>query len=580
MDDYTAKQIFGAIKDGIFVTDLDLRIVEVNTAFTQVTGYTPEQAIGQTPKLFSSGRHTKEFYQRMWRSVQENGQWQGTIWNRRKNGEIYPQWLFITILKDPSDNISHYLAVFSDLSHQETISNQIHLLAYYDSLTGLPNRELFTDRLNLSLSQAHRDKGKVALFFLDLDRFKYINDTLGHATGDHLLSAVAYRLSNSLRESDTVARLGGDEFTVIVSGITNESHAETVANKILACFKQPFTIGKRELLISSSIGISLYPEHGSDSETIVRHADTAMYCAKERGKNCYVFYSPDMGLQYQQRLSIENDLSEVINNNGLEMVYQPQIDLQSGHITVLEALLRWKHPERGEISPTLFLPIAEESGLILKLGAWALRTACSQMAAWRKQHGFDISLAINIFGLQLSSGTFHQQIRETLAETGLPPTALELEITENILMEESRETVNTLDKLNELGIRIVIDDFGTGYSSLNSIRRIDTKKLKIDRSFITNIGTDACDTQMIRTIVNMAHNLSISIAAEGIENNEQLQFLKFLGCDHAQGFLIGKPYPIHNLKSNFQRNFQYHEEAYIKYPINRDQAHSLGKKIQ
>ncbi|MCU7876273.1 MAG: EAL domain-containing protein [Candidatus Thiodiazotropha sp. (ex Lucinoma borealis)] len=536
-----ATQILSAISDGILVTDINLRIVEVNHAFTRVTGYTYDEAVNKTPGLLSSGRHGKEFYQRMWDVLHQSGQWQGTIWNRRKNGEVYPQWLSISNLKDKSGTITHYLAVFSDLSQRNSVHNQIHLLAYYDTLTGLPNRELFNDRLKLSLSQSYRDKSKVALFFLDLDGFKVINDTLGHATGDLLLSAVAYRLSNQLRESDTVARLGGDEFTVILSDIHNQSQAKEVAEKILNCFKSSYIIGKRELYINTSIGISLYPDHGNDNETLISHADTAMYQAKQRGKNCHVIYTPDMGIQYKRRITIENDLRVSIADNGFSLVYQPQVEIKSGKISSLEALVRWEQPDIGNIKPDDFLSIAEESGLIIELERWILNTACTQIVSWREKFGLDLCISINISNLHLSTGRLAEYIQDLLYNTRLPPAALEIEITESALMDQRRETIETLVKIKRLGIQIVIDNFGTGFSSLNHIKRFSINRLKIDKSIISELCNEDDDKQLVKTIINMAHNLSLTVSAQGIDNPEQFHYLKMYGCDVAQGFHLFKP---------------------------------------
>ncbi|MCG7981466.1 MAG: EAL domain-containing protein [Candidatus Thiodiazotropha lotti] len=557
MDDFTTKQIIGALKEGIFITDLRLRIVEVNAVFTEVTGYSLDQVIGKKPKLFSSGRHSADFYQRMWKTLKSTGKWQGTIWNRRKNGEIYPQWQYITTLNDPDGNATHYISVFSDISQQESIENQIHLLAYYDNLTGLPNRTLFTDRLNLSLTQAIRDKGKVALFYLDLDRFKQINDALGHFTGDKLLSAIGYRLRNSLRESDTVARLSGDEFAVIVSCITSIDHAETVAQKIQYCFKSPYTIDHRELQISVSIGICLFPDHARDSEAMVRLADCAMYRAKEIGRNCYSFYSDEIAQQLQQRLLIESDLRHDISKGNLELIYQPQFCMSSGKIVTLETKLRWIHPKYGEISPSVFLPIAEETGLLIQLSYWAIKAACHEISDWRKKYGINVNIAINLFSIQIESGILIKTIEEVISETDLAANSIELEITEKAIMEMTQNDIETFDELNRIGVRIVIDNFGIGYSSLNNIKRIGVKKLKIDSSFTSKIETDSGNNQMIETIINMAHNLTMSITAEGVESESQLKYLSSLKCDYAQGYLTGSPCKVENLISMFPGNINY-----------------------
>ncbi|MCG7912963.1 MAG: EAL domain-containing protein [Candidatus Thiodiazotropha weberae] len=540
-DPALANRIFSAFKDGILVTDAKLQIIDVNESFSRVTGYSREEALGQKPQLLSSGRHGPDYYERMWQQLEQNGVWQGTIWNRRKNGEVYPEWLSIEALTDRRGDVTHYTAVFSDLSKHKDIHNQIHLMAYYDSLTGLPNRQLFSDRLDLSLSLARREKQKVALFFMDLDRFKDINDSLGHTTGDQLLNAVANRLTNSLRQSDTIARLGGDEFTVILSGIQDNEKALNVANKILDCFQQPFRVGRRDIHISTSIGISLYPEHSTDSEHLVRHADTAMYQAKEAGKNRFMLYTPQMGSQHKMRVTLENELRKALTENSLKLAYQPQIDLTSNKIITIEALARWNHPEIGAIPPNHFIPIAEKCGLINDLGSWVLHSACSQLAKWRQQIGIDLRIAVNVSGIQLLEGQLDSDVRLALNANKLPPSSLELEITESVLMLENHEALNVLSNIKQMGVLISIDDFGTGYSSLSYIKRFDIDKLKIDRSFICDVSSSDCDRQLVRTIINMGHDLSLKVTAEGIEDKLQLDFLQESGCDLAQGYYISPP---------------------------------------
>ncbi|ODB87551.1 hypothetical protein A3195_00910 [Candidatus Thiodiazotropha endoloripes] len=540
-DPALANRIFSAFKDGILVTDAKLQIIDVNESFSRVTGYSREEALGQKPQLLSSGRHGPDYYERMWQQLEQNGVWQGTIWNRRKNGEVYPEWLSIEALTDRRGDVTHYTAVFSDLSKHKDIHNQIHLMAYYDSLTGLPNRQLFSDRLDLSLSLARREKQKVALFFMDLDRFKDINDSLGHTTGDQLLNAVANRLTNSLRQSDTIARLGGDEFTVILSGIQDNEKALNVANKILDCFQQPFRVGRRDIHISTSIGISLYPEHSTDSEHLVRHADTAMYQAKEAGKNRFMLYTPQMGSQHKMRVTLENELRKALTENSLKLAYQPQIDLTSNKIITIEALARWNHPEIGAIPPNHFIPIAEKCGLINDLGSWVLHSACSQLAKWRQQIGIDLRIAVNVSGIQLLEGRLDSDVRLALNANKLPPSSLELEITESVLMLENHEALNVLSNIKQMGVLISIDDFGTGYSSLSYIKRFDIDKLKIDRSFICDVSSSDCDRQLVRTIINMGHDLSLKVTAEGIEDKLQLDFLQESGCDLAQGYYISPP---------------------------------------
>ncbi|MCG7905421.1 MAG: EAL domain-containing protein [Candidatus Thiodiazotropha taylori] len=540
-DPVLANRIFSAFKDGILITDANLQIIDVNESFSRVTGYSREEALGQKPQLLSSGRHGSEYYERMWQQLEQNGYWQGTIWNRRKNGEIYPEWLSIETLTDRRGDVTHYTAIFSDLSKHKDIHNQIHLMAYYDSLTGLPNRQLFSDRLDLSLSLARREKQKVALFFMDLDRFKDINDSLGHTTGDQLLNAVANRLTSSLRQSDTIARLGGDEFTIILSDIQDDDKALNVANKILDCFRQPFRVGGREIHISTSIGISLYPEHSTDREHLVRHADTAMYQAKEAGKNRFMLYTPQMGSQHKMRVTLENELRKALAENSLKLAYQPQIDLASNNVITIEALARWNHPDIGAIPPNHFIPIAEECGLINDLGRWVLHSACSQLAQWRQQIGMDLRIAVNVSGIQLLEGRLDSDVRLALSANKLPPSSLELEITESVLMLENHEALNVLSNIKQMGVLVSIDDFGTGYSSLSYIKQFDIDKLKIDRSFICDIRSSDCDRQLVRTIINMGHDLSLKVTAEGIEDQLQLDFLQESGCDLAQGYYISPP---------------------------------------
>ena len=553
-----SDRILSTINDAILVTNQDLKIVEINPAFTRVTGYTKEEILGRSPSLLSSGRHDKEFYDNMWHSINESGQWTGTIWNRKKNGDIYPEWLSISTMVDSVGKTTHYLATFSDLSHQKSFQNQTHLLAYYDSLTGLPNRVLFNDRLNLSLSQARREMKTVALFFLDLDNFKSINDSLGHAIGDQVLRGVASRLGNSLRESDTVARLSGDEFCVILSGITSHSHAIEMAKKILGCFRHPIMVGQRELYVGTSIGISLYPEHGEDAETLLRHADSAMYRAKETDNNRYHIYNASLISKRERKVKLENDLCKALQEDQLKLAFHPQLDLSTGKITTIETLVRWQHQNRGEIPPNQFIPLADETGLILQLGNWVLDSACRQMAEWRKNTDLDIRIALNVSEQQLSSGRFPDRVARALQKSGLPSEALELEISESVLAKDHEDITKSLYKIKELGVQIAIDDFGIGYSSLCNIMHLSINKLKIDRSLIANLSSNNCDKQLVMTIINLAHNLYLTVCAGGVETREQLHVLKRLGCDQAQGHLFSEPITADKMAAVLQADTQKH----------------------
>ncbi|MCG8048414.1 MAG: EAL domain-containing protein [Candidatus Thiodiazotropha endolucinida] len=536
-----AERIVTLFKDGILVTDLELNIVEINQAFTRVTGYTRDEALGKTPRILSSGRHGRDFYCQMWNDLNKKGHWQGIIWNRRKNGEIYPECLSIETIADTRGEPTHYLGIFSDISHQEAIKNQVHHMAYYDNLTGLPNRELFSDRLELSISQAIRERLMVALFFLDLDHFKDINDSLGHTIGDQLLSAVARRLTDTLRESDTIARFGGDEFTVILSRISDKRQVENVAKKVIATFKKPFRIDNHDIYISTSTGICLFPEHGDNCENMIRHADTAMYQAKDKGKNCYAFYTSEMGELHNNRVYLRDELRRALSEQAVSLLFQPQIDLLDNHINVIEVMPHWQHHDMGVIPPIKFIPIAEESSLIHELGSWTLDTACNQLAAWRHKFDIDLRIALKIPGILLSTGKFDTQIQRALSLYNLPKSSLELEITGSVLIEKMQEAHKSLSRISQLGVRLTIDDFGAGFTSLNYIKRYSIDKIKINRSYICDIKSSECDRLLVRTIINMGHNLSLRVIAEGIESAEQLECLEKFGCDLAQGSYISHP---------------------------------------
>ncbi|MES9901197.1 MAG: EAL domain-containing protein [Sedimenticola sp.] len=542
------EQVFDYALEGIMVTGPDQTIEWVNPAFETTTGYSAREAVGQTPVLLHSGHHDSDFYRRMWSELKENGFWKGEIWNRRKDSEIYPEWLNISSIRDDAGDIEHYLGIFADISSQHHLKERLHKLAYYDGLTGLPNRGLFTDRLDRALAHARRDNQRVALLFLDLDHFKHINDSLGHRIGDDLLTAVADRLKIGVREGDTVARLGGDEFVILLPGQETSLGALEVAHKIKDLLSEVIKMGEHELLVTSSIGIALYPDDGEEGESLLQHADAAMYRAKEKGRNRCQTYSKLMSDGANRRLSLEQELRIAVRDHEFTLAYQPQVDAAEGRLLGLEALARWPREGKEPVGPDEFIPLAEETGLIEPLGQWALHTACTQAQAWYNK-GLQLgSIAVNFSGHQLCREGFEQQITDTLIETGLDPKALELEITESVLMDGYPNAPSALSALNEMGIAIAMDDFGTGYSSLAYLKRLPIQRLKIDRSFIMDIPEDKDDIAITMTIIAMARHLGLEVIAEGIETEAQRDFLLQQGCRAMQGYFFSRPLPADEIE--------------------------------
>jgi len=534
-----ASKIIEHSIEGMVITDAGSRILQVNSAFTQVTGYHAEEILGERPSMLQSGRHDEEFYKTMWRSVAKRGFWQGEIWNRRKSGDVYPQWLSIFTIKDDADAISHYIGLFSDITHHEVSKNRMMQLAHYDVLTGLPNRLYFTDRLQQAVIKAKRSRNKAVLMFLDLDRFKVINDTLGHRCGDILLQQVAQRLKGCIRESDTVSRLGGDEFTII-DDAADAAVARRIAQKVLDTFRTPFDLEGNDYFVTTSIGVSVYPDDAVDTHTLLQYADTAMYKAKELGKSTCAFFTPDMQTHSIAHLELERDLRLALERGEFRLLYQPQYDIAGTRISGVEALIRWEHPQRGAISPGEFIPIAEETGLIVSLGTWVLNEACRQLALWEAD-GISIMMAVNVSSRQFNQNGFIELVQEALRHSGASPRLLELEVTERIVMNDTAAILDKLNKLKAMGIKLAIDDFGTGYSSLSYLKLFPIDKLKIDRSFVGDIGTDTNDEAIISAITAMGRKLQLRTIAEGVETQEQLAFLRAAGCDEAQGYFYSAP---------------------------------------
>ena len=535
-------RIFEHSEEGIVITDADAHIVSVNHAFCQITGYQEAEILGQPLRMFDSHQQNEDFYQRLWQAVDSTGSWHGEMVGEKKNGEDFPKWASVSVMKNTSGKVTHYFSIFTDITERKRAEERIHYLAYYDALTGLPNRSLLHKLLSQALTKTDRDGSHGAVLFIDLNRFKPINDTLGHNVGDRLLQLVAERFRKTLRNEDVVARLGGDEFVAALFDITQREHAGFVAQKLLAALEDPFLLDGNELNLGASIGISVFPDDSQDTEALLRFADVAMYRAKQAQHDGYMFYSREMNLRAVNRLKIETGLRQALERNELLLHYQPKLDLASGAIIGVEALLRWRHPEQGMIPPGDFIPVAEESGLIVAIGAWVLEEACAQALAWRQSGLPPLKMAVNISARQFTAKLPHI-VSALLSRKGLPTDCLELELTESMLMHSSDAVITMMDELHEMGITLSLDDFGTGFSSLSYLKRFPIDTLKIDHSFIVGIPDDPSDCAIAGAIVSMAKLLGHKVIAEGVENAEQLLFLKSLGCDQIQGYLFSPAVP-------------------------------------
>ena len=526
--------------NAVVITDRDGRIEYVNPWFTKITGYAADEVIGRTTRMLMSGDTHPETYKRMWDTILSGKEWTGELHNVKKNGETYCCLEVISPLKDENGNITHFVAITEDISERKQTEQTIRHLAFHDPLTGLPNRRLFNDRLHQAAAMRHRRDNTFALMLLDLDRFKTVNDTLGHDVGDALLKAVAARLLNSIRQGDTLARMGGDEFAVIALEITQPEDLARLAGKLLDVLKEPFHLFGHELYVSTSIGVTLYPTDAVDAEALVKNADIALYRAKELGRNNFQFFTGDTNASMMQRLRLESAMRWAIERNEFMLHYQPQVDVVTGKIHGTEALIRWRHPEFGMVSPAHFIPLAEETGMIVQIGDWILRTACAQAKAWQKA-GVPTRVAVNLSARQFHQGDLAETIAEILRRLDLPPELLEVELTEGILMEDTAQTGAILDKLHRMGVQISIDDFGTGYSSLSYLKRLPIQILKIDQSFVRDIHTDADDRAIVTAVIALAHSMKLKVVAEGVETQEQLAFLREYRCDIMQGYLFSRP---------------------------------------
>jgi len=532
--------VFRASSEAIMITDAENRIVDVNPAFTRITGYPRSEVLGRNPRLLQSGIQSDSFYRELWAAINQNGHWRGEIWNRRRNGELYPEWLTLDRVLSPEGAVLNYVAMWSDISERKEAEARIHYLAHYDALTDLPNRVLFNDRFNQALLHARRYNQAVALMFVDLDRFKVVNDTLGHRVGDELLKQVAERLRQCVREEDTVSRQGGDEFVVLLTGLDTSSSAALVAEKILAALAQPVLFEGHELAVTGSLGIACYPGDGADPETLMKNADLAMYRAKNVGRNNYQFFSPELEQGALFRLTLENAMRRALDRNEFALHYLPQVDNPSGRVLSLEALIRWHHPERGLLLPDQFIPLAEESGLVLPLSLWVLRRAARQLAEWRTRGLALVPIAINLCEAQLRQPDFAEAVRSILEEEGVEGRWFELEFTEAALMYDTERNMRVLTELKQLGVGITLDDFGVGYSNLNILRRLPVDTLKIDRSLVSDVTRSEDDAVIVDAIISMAQSMNLKVVAEGVETADQAGFFKARACAEIQGHFFSK----------------------------------------
>ncbi len=532
-----------AAANAIVITDFQGTIMWVNSAFATMTGYNKEEALGKNPRLLKSGEQPKSYYAKLWSTILSGEVWQGEIVNRRRDGTTYTEEMTITpvTLGVGKAAYTQFVAIKQDITQRKGAEKQVQFLAYYDALTGLPNRTLFHDRLGKALAGARRRKDKAALLFLDLDGFKNINDSLGHSVGDLLLHEVAKRIEGWAREQDTVARVGGDEFLIVLSSVKNVPDIAVAAKRLMDAMAGGFVVQDRPLSISCSIGVSIFPEHGVDGETLIKNADAAMYCAKSNGRNNFRFFTQDMNAEAVERLTLESGLRLALEKKQLFLVYQPQMDIATGRITGLEALLRWQHPQLGLVPPDKFIRIAENSGLIMPIGEWVLRTACSQARIWQDEGLPAVTVAVNVSAIQFRQEGFCKLIRRVLHETGLAPQYLELELTESLLLANADVMLSVVQELRVMGLTLAIDDFGTGYSSLSYLKQFPVSKLKIDRSFVRDVAVNPDDAAITTAIISMAKSLSLKVIAEGVENEAQMSFLRTHQCDEIQGYCFSKP---------------------------------------
>lgn len=548
-----AAAVFEATQEGLLVTDSRGTIVHTNPSFTRITGYEPEDVVGAQPSILKSGRQNAAFYRRMWEALTRDGVWSGEIWNRRKSGEVYPQWQHIRAVRNDQGELTHYVAVFSDLSSLKRSQHELDFLAHHDPLTGLPNRLLLRERIEQALARAEREQGGGALLAIDLDHFKHINDSLGHSTGDQLIKAVAERLQDCLDERCSLARLGGDEFAVILES-PQQQHASSLAQRLLEAMNAPFVVNGQTIYMSVSLGVSLFPEDARNVDHLMQHADAALFQAKASGRSLYAFYTPELTARARSHVQVEAALRHALDNDELRIYFQPVHDLASGRMVGVESLVRWQHPQRGLVPPCEFIPVAEECGLITALDAWMLDQACRQMRSWLDQGIALDYIAVNVSSRLFGRGGLEQRVALALEQSGLEPHHLELEITESAVMQNFDQALELLCQLRLLGVHLAIDDFGTGYSSLMRLKRMPVHKLKIDQGFVAGLPDESDDAAIACAVIGLGQSMGLQVVAEGIERPDQAAFLLTHACDFGQGYWYGAPQPADVLLAKLPRN--------------------------
>lgn len=548
------KKVFESMTEGVIVTDSNLTIVEVNSAFTAITGFERQEARGITLDIFRSEKHDSEFYRNIRKNLERTGSWQGELWQKRKTGELYLQRLNINSMHDEQKRLIHYVAVFSDISRWKKAEDELEYLVNYDSLTNLPNRNRFMIHLSDLLESSKSQNKRLALLSLGIDRFKIINDTFGHGIGDRLLRKIAKRLKRVLNHEQYLARLSGDEFALVIDDVKEHSNIKTYAQEVLKTLSLPFNIDGHDILLGASIGISLFPQDAQDTQSLLMNSDVALFYAKQKGRNSYQFYDSKINEHVLERQKLEHSLRKALENNELALYYQPKVEIGTHKIVGAEVLIRWFHPKLGLISPDRFIPLAEETGLIVSIGLWVLRFACLQNVAWQAQGFSDMKISVNLSAHQFRGGDLAEDIAKILWETELDPSALDLELTESVLMENPERCILMLSVLKAMGISLTVDDFGTGYSSLNYLRRFQIDRLKIDKSFVNNVCNNAEDAAIIKAILSMSKGLQLKTVAEGVETKEQLDFLTANGCDEIQGYYFSHPLSVEDFTALLKRS--------------------------